>query len=262
MTLRNIFLQSPAFSFQNNIFYQQHFQRFNTFEKVYLSLREKENRVYPDEIVKGLPEVSSHHALRKEWMIRKFTLQRLIPYLSKKNQPKILELGCGNGWLSNHLATLPNSEVVGMDVNETELIQGSRVFTETKNLFFAYADILIASLPYSHFDYIILSGSIQYFRDIGILFAKLFALLADNGEIHIVDSPFYNEDDVSSAYKRSEEYFTSAGFPLMEQHYHHHTWQMLKPFHPKILYNPAIFFNKMKQKVSVASPFPWVLITP
>ncbi len=179
MTLRNIFLESPDFSFQNNIFYQRHFQRLNTFEKIYLSLREKENRVYPDEIVKELPEVPSHHVLRKEWMIRKFTLQRLIPYLSKKNKPIILELGCGNGWLSNHLATLPGSEVVGVDVNETELLQGSSVFTGTKNLFFAYADIFITSLPYSPFDYIILSGSIQYFSNIGILFAKLFSLLAD-----------------------------------------------------------------------------------
>lgn len=262
MTLRNIFLENPAFTLKNNIFYQQHFQGFPDFENTYLSLRHKENRLYSDEIVKSLPEIPSHHALRKEWMIRKSTLQRLIPYLNlnQKKQSKILELGCGNGWLANHLATLPNSEVVGVDVNETELKQGSRVFAETKNLSFAYADIFAAHFPYSLFDYIILSGSIQYFRDIGILFAKLLTLLADNGEIHIVDSPVYNEDDVASANIRSEKYFINAGFPLMKQQYHHHTWQMLDPFHPVIFYNPDFFLNRMKRKFSVASPFPWIKI--
>lgn len=260
MTLRNFFLQSASFSFQNNIFYQKDFAGFPVFENTYLSLREKENRLYTDEIVKGLPEIPTHHALSNEWVLREHSLKNLMAYLRKNNGIRILELGCGNGWLSNCMAAIPGSEVAGLDINEKELIQGSKVFKQTNNLLFIYADIFSENFYYSHFDYIILSGSLQYFRDIGILITKLLTLLADHGEIHILDSPVYNEAEVASAVIRSEKYFASAGFPLIKQHYYHQSWEMLKPFHPKILYDPAMFLNKIKQKISVASPFPWVKI--
>ncbi|MEX2231745.1 MAG: class I SAM-dependent methyltransferase [Cyclobacteriaceae bacterium] len=260
MTLKNIFLQSSEFSFQSNIFYQRGLSRDTEFETLYLSLREKENRVYPDEIVKILPEIPLQHCLSKEWITRKFTVHKLIRYLREKKAPKILEVGCGNGWLCHHLASIPGSEVVGMDVNETELLQGARVFMETKNLFFTYTDIGIAILPFSHFDFIILSASIQYFRDIGILLSKLLGFLARDGEIHIVDSPVYDEADVESAHKRTEEYFDRAGFPLMKKYYHHHTWHMLRTFNLEILYNPDTFLNKMRKTFFLDSPFPWIKI--
>lgn len=259
MTLRNSFLQSPAFTFHNNIFYQKDLSRSNAFEKAYLSLREKENRIYPDELVSVLPEIYAHHPLKKEWMMRKSTIQPLILYLNKKNRPKILELGCGNGWLANHLATIPNSEVIGMDINETELIQGVRVFKETENLLFVYADILKISLPHA-FDYIILSSSVQYFSDMETLFDKLLNLLASDGEIHVIDSPVYRKSDVAAANKRSEEYFARLGFPQMKQHYYHHVWQMFESFHPEVLYNPDTLLNKMKRKFFIGSPFPWIKI--
>ena len=262
MELRNLFLKSSEYSFEDNVFYTSNIQRPSSFESLYINLRQKENRVYPDKMVKLLPEVPLNHPLRREWQLRKSTSQNLIAYLARKDDnPKILELGCGNGWLCNHLASLPGSEVLGMDINGIELAQASRVFSERKNLCFVYADILSSSIPDIRPQHIILSASVQYFRDIGNLLNRLLALLADGGEIHIVDSPVYSEDNVSHARKRSEEYFSNLGFPMMKHCYHHHTWKMFKPFHPKIQYDPTTFFNKMKQEFSFASPFPWIIIT-
>jgi ubiquinone/menaquinone biosynthesis C-methylase UbiE len=260
MTIRNSFLESPEFSFQNNIFYHRDLPPNGEFEILYLSLREKENRLYPNEIVKNLPEIPPQHPLRKEWISRKFTLHKLLPYLNEKKAPNILEVGCGNGWLCRHLASLAGSQVVGMDVNETELLQGARIFSENRNLLFAYADVEAIGLPDCHFDYIIFSASIQYFNDIEFLFDKLSALLADGGEIHIIDSPIYREDNVVLAHRRSEAYFSNKGFPMMAKYYYHHTWQKFARFNPVILYDPDLFLNRIKQKFSVASPFPWLKI--
>lgn len=262
MTLRTIFLQGLAFSLANNIFYQRDFQRLNDFETLYLSLRNQENRVYTDEIVKKLPEVPLEHPLRNEWQLRKLSTQDLLRYLTgKRNNPKILELGCGNGWLTHKLATLPDSEVVGMDINEHELLQGARVFRQRENICFAYADIITVSLQYSQFDYIVLSASLQYFSDLPQLLLKLFNLLTKNGEIHVLDTPVYQRRDVQAARKRSEKYFTDAGFPLMSRNYHHHSWEKLKQFPLKIMYDPDLPFNSIKRKLSLASPFPWIIIT-
>jgi len=259
MTLKNLFLESPAFRFQNNIFYQRGLSPTD-FERIYLSLREKENRFYSDEVAKNLPSLPPTHPLSKEWKARAFSSQRLIAHLSRKGgNPKVLDLGCGNGWLSNMLAAIPGSEVVGVDVNDAELRQAARVF-EAENLFFACADVLGPPLPYCDFDYIVLASSVQYFNKLETLLDKLSHLLTTEGEIHIIDSPFYNEQDAVSARKRSEEYFIKTGSPQMGLYYHHHTWESLRHFEPEILYDPGSLLNRMTRRFSVGTPFPWIKI--
>ena len=263
MTIRKAFLENPAFIFRDNIFYQRGLQWPVVFEKAYIPLREKENRVYRDEVVKSLPYLNSKDELGKEWMKRKYTLRRLQRYLDHQQTKKatILELGCGNGWLCYHLASIPTREIVGMDINEMELRQGSRVFEERENLLFAYADILTCDLNYCQFDYIILSASIQYFENLDLLLSRLHSLLLPKGEIHIVDSPFYSSAEVIAAKERTAKYFLETGFPHMIQHYHHHTWQAIQKFHPETLYNAKNFLNKIRGKFSQASPFPWIKIS-
>jgi len=156
---------------------------------------------------------------------------------------------------------LPGSEVVGMDINEQELLQGARVFSDIGNICFAYGDIETALPASCSFDYIILSASIQYFRSPTRLFSKLLSLLAGNGEIHVIDSPIYSPKNGASARMRSQRYFNDVGFPLMEEHYYHHTWDELAAFHPKILYDSDSLYKKIKRKFLPGSPFPWIKIT-
>ncbi|WP_431210721.1 hypothetical protein ACQ86N_32840 [Puia sp. P3] len=74
------------------------------FEKKYILIRTLENRLYTDDELAKLPEISATHTHHKEWQIRKNSCQRLVRYLStRRRSPEILEIGCGNGWLS-HLA--------------------------------------------------------------------------------------------------------------------------------------------------------------
>ena len=71
------------------------------FEQLYIKLRNQEKRIYEDEEVAWLPDVSEDNIHKKEWRIRKASCQKLTHYLSsKKRALKILEVGCGNGWLS------------------------------------------------------------------------------------------------------------------------------------------------------------------
>jgi ubiquinone/menaquinone biosynthesis C-methylase UbiE len=261
MIIRNYLGESPAFCFKNNIFYQQHFDYDKSIEGLYQSLRKKENRVYSDDMLNLLPQTPSNHMHEKEWKQRQFTLKRLLPYLGVKESPKILELGCGNGWLCNHLAALSASEVVGVDISEPELTQAAAVFKSRQNLCFVHGDISTLTMPGSYFDYIIFAASIQYFANLESLFKKAFTLLATDGEIHVVDSPIYTQAEAPKAQKRSREYFYRSGFPEMSRYYFHHTWIDLKTFGIKKQYNPDLFFNKVMRKLSAASPFPWVIVT-
>jgi ubiquinone/menaquinone biosynthesis C-methylase UbiE len=250
MTLRDQLLLNPSLEYKNNIFYQKDFQRNNVFEKIYIKVREREHRVYSDEVVRGLPEFNCNTTYQIEWGMRKKSAAQLLKQLQATDVSSILELGCGNGWLSNKLVRNLTAEVCAVDINEIELLQGARVFREQQNLSFVYADIFGPALEKQKFDTIILSGCIQYFKDLTSLIFRLFELINVEGRIYILDSPIYaSAADTAAARKRSQSYFESLGFPEMAERYVHHTFQELNDFNCKVLYSPKNLLTLFQRKI-------------
>ncbi len=231
-------------------------------EKEYVSVREREGRLYPDSIVKYLPLVESSHPLTQEWAIRKRSFDKLLRYIRRKNYQTILEVGCGNGWLSNGIASKADCKVVGLDLNQEELKQAARVFGNNKKLKFAYGNIFEDIFPAEIFDIIIFASSIQYFNNLHNLIQAAFRFLKPNGELHIIDSKFYNTNEVEAAKKRTENYYSNLGFPNMAKSYFHHTWSDLKEFKYRIMNSWLYSFHKKAKFLNKFSgvPFPWIII--
>lgn len=228
---------------------------------LYLRLREKEGRLYPDDIVARLPLVPDGHRFSEEWRARAASASRLVRYLSSRPGPhSILDLGCGNGWLSNLLSKAGHS-VMGMDQNLHELKQATRVFPTNSHLSFSEADIFSPPFIPGYFDMIILASVIQYFQDVTELVSVLSNYLRPQGEIHILDTPLYLDGEMDAAVLRSQRYYASLGFPEMTSHYFHHRASDLQVLHPKILYQPRAWVLRMRHWVGHDdSPFPWILI--
>jgi ubiquinone/menaquinone biosynthesis C-methylase UbiE len=230
----------------------------NSFEEQYISLRKKEGRLFEDEDVALLPHVAELHNLKKEWEIRKASCAQLIKYLSKKEKPlTILEVGCGNGWLSNQLSRIPNAAVTGSDINGFELQQAKRVFGRESNLQFVHGDLRKGILHKQKFDIIVFAASIQYFFPLQEIMKAAFKLLKIDGEVHILDSNFYTDAEVNEARTRSSEYFSQLGFGGMKDFYFHHTLFDLANYTHNILYNPNRIMNKLFKK---KNPFYWIRI--
>lgn len=226
------------------------------FQKEYLSVRQKENRILTNKEVTKLPDTRSDYPHFKEWQVRKQTSDRFIKYLKSKNKSlTILDVGCGNGWFSNKMAALKNIEVVGLDVNGTELQQANNCFKKN-NLTFVFYDLFIHDENFENkFNIITLNASVQYFSDFEILIKKLKTFLKSNGEIHILDSPFYDKSELNSAKKRTADYFLKMAFPEMSNYYYHHSNENLKNF--DIMYKPKkSILNKIFGKKQ--SPFMWL----
>lgn len=226
------------------------------FDELYFNLRQKEGRHYTNEEVLSLPDISSAHTYYKEWQMRRQSSERLVKYLQIKQQPlKILEVGCGNGWLSHRLAAIPGSKVIGVDIHLYELQQAAKVFNDIPNLHFIYNDIQSEIFANNQFDIIVFSASIQYFSSLPAILNTSIKLLKENGEIHITDSYLYKPGESAAAKTRTHEYFTSLGLPEMSNWYFHHALSDLEGFNNNILYKPAsgYFFKKN-------NPFPWVVI--
>src|SRR5580700_8334304 len=107
------------------------------FERNYHELRLSEKRIYTDNQIAKLPEIEASHVHHVEWNFRKRSSGQLIALLKKKNKKlNILEVGCGNGWLSAKLAQIVDVQVTGIDINKIELIQAVTVFGNKQNLDF------------------------------------------------------------------------------------------------------------------------------
>jgi ubiquinone/menaquinone biosynthesis C-methylase UbiE len=252
------FFADQNFSFKDGVFFQKGFVH-SGFEDAYIDVRKKEGRFFTENEIAKLPDLKRNHPHFTEWQIRSNSTQRLVQYISKGNGTKnILEIGCGNGWLSNRLSKINDSQIIALDVNVIELKQAYTVFNSIKNIAFVAADVFTLDLPVK-MDYIVLASSAQYFSDLNLLLTSLLQKLSDDGEIHILDTPFYHHHQVSQAKERSQLYFQAHNSKMID-HYYHHTFETLSEFNFEILYNPATPISRLKIKFLTASPFPWIKI--
>jgi len=222
------------------------------FEKLYVALREKEGRILSDEQVKSLPYLKDS-PLTNEWKLRQESTKKFLTGIAKKGKLSVLEIGCGNGWFSNQMALTNQNEVVGQDINLEELKQARRCF-ELENLNFICCYDL-EQLPDGRFDLIVFNASVQYFEFPNKTFELLKTKLKQNGEIHIIDSPFYmNQEEASAAKNRSIQYYNDKGFAPLSSFYYHHLIGELSI--EKVHYKPS----KIGKAFGKRNPFYWIQV--
>jgi SAM-dependent methyltransferase len=229
---------------------------WQNFAQEYVAVRKSEFRLPDDDLLKNLPEVPADHPHANAWKQRKTGLQNLLKAL-RNNLPhgaNILDIGCGNGWMSHHIA-LAGFNVTAIDVNLPELEQAHRVFARP-GLRFAFAD-LFAWQPEQPFDAAVLASSIQYFESPEALLKRLFNANPAMKAVFICDSPFYSAAEKQDAAERSKTYYNRQGYPTMATHYHHHTLADLG-YPSNVLYKPAPRFLR---KLIGGSPFPIIRVT-
>lgn len=244
--------------FINGLLSQQNSFNENEFEKLYIPLRKKEGRLYSDREITKLPEIATSHSHYKEWEIRKNSCNNLLNYIKKNGHVcDILEVGCGNGWLTAKLSSTTTGTVTGIDINRVELEQAKKVFRRKHNLNFISGDIRAGILAERKFDLIVFAASIQYFKSLKEIVKTALQHLTLQGEIHILDSSFYTPKEISPAEERTKKYFFELGFPEMSRFYFHHSRHELESFNYEILYDPRSWVNKLLLR---KNPFYWIVI--
>lgn len=228
---------------------------FTTF---YTRLRTLEGRMFDDQQLLKLPEVEPSHRHFKEWQLRKRSSQQLINYLEKKKRAlDILEVGCGNGWLSHRLAAIPQSRVIGMDINITEIGQAARVFHFVPNLHFMYGGQLPGVFKENEFDAVVFAASLQYFPSLEEIIPPAKNLLKRGGELHIIDTAFYGRMEILQARQRTQHYYQSLGVPELSDYYFHHALEDIRPYAHFTRYESTTIRGWFRRR---NNPFPWICI--
>lgn len=236
-----ITFDKSKFFLVNGIYCQKGYNA-NEFENEYITIRTKEGRIHDDNTVKQLPFIDD-----AEWKIRSASTKRLLKYLKKEKTKSLIEVGCGNGWLTNYLQRGLDAVAFGIDINRVELEQAARTGAGT----FFYGDIFSNAFSDFKADAIILAACIQYFPDL----RRLINILRPKGSIHIIDSPIYETGAAAEARERSRKYFDSKDAAAMQRFYFHHEVDTLKDSGAGFLYTP----NRAKTLLG-GSPFPWIMI--
>lgn len=232
----------------------------SSFEEIYGRVRKAERRILTDEEVALLPD---GHGLwnAEEWRIRARGANRLIRELARSGSPlRILEVGCGNGWLSAQLQK-NGHEVIGMDAFTEELQQAARVFRAPT---FIRADLFTSELPLNTFDVIVFAASFQYFAEPAPIIERCAELLTEDGHVHILDTVLYPSPAAAqAALQRSEAYYKQLGFPEMSASYHAHTLDTIKAIaQTRVLSTPNGMDRTLARFGRTASPFTHVVVEP
>ncbi|CBA16929.1 class I SAM-dependent methyltransferase [Xanthomonas albilineans] len=233
------------------------------FEQRYLAVRHREGRLYSDEQVRALPYPDGAQGGSYEWRVRAESCRRLLRHLrARGGDGPLLEVGCGNGWLSRRLAVGLRREVCGVDVNRVELAQAARVFAAEPRLSFVAGDIHSLPLPRQGFDVAVLPACLQYFADPRALIARVLSLLHADGELHIIDSPLYADiARAQASAARSLHYFTDLGCAELAQQYHQHPYAALDGIVMRMLFDPRRLSARCLRALRWRQPhFPWLCI--
>ena len=223
----------------------------SNFEHLYLALREKEGRILNDDEIKSLPYLKNH-PLESEWKLRQESTKRFLEIAKRSNLKYWWEIGCGNGWFAHQLSLLPDSKVIGTDVNVVELQQADRNFNNS-NLQFAYCANPNDVPTEVKVQAIVFNACIQYFEE-PQGFIERCKERFPNARVFILDSPIYQtHEEAREAKIRSAAYYEKMGFPGLSKYYFHHSWNDIKNM--KVLSKPSknILFRKK-------NPFPIIQV--
>lgn len=191
------------------------------FAALYEDARAREGRMLSDAVVAQLPHSGQLTAYPEEWIVRARSARRLIKALGKGSL-RVLEVGCGNGWLSAMIGS-HGHHVTAIDVGGVELEQARRVFKD-RNVRWVLGDPWSEELSASSFDAILFAASFHYFSDPKALFDRCSELLVPTGEVLVIDSWIYRDDgERAKARERSVAYYHQLGVPGMACRYYHHT---------------------------------------
>lgn len=169
---------------------------------------------------RALPYQDLNGRMSDDWRIRAvsfdtFSQNVLVPLEKQISQPiNILDLGAGNCWLSNRLASRGHSvTAVDLTVNEFDGLGCYRMYDSLFTPIESEFDRL--PIPNGCIDLVVFNASLHYTEDYHATLSESLRVLNPGGRLVIFDSPIYHKADSGRlmVVEREAEFIKRFGFP-------------------------------------------------
>ena len=160
---------------------------------------------------RALPVQDLSGRFSKDWKIRAASFRALTKALSANST--ILDLGAGNGWLSNQL-TLAGHTVCAVDllVNAEDGLGAWKYYESTFTPI--QAEFVALPIPDSSVDVVIFNASLHYSENYEQTLGESLRVLRPDGMLVIMDSPVYRaaESGRKMVAERKQQFLSRYGF--------------------------------------------------
>lgn len=167
-----------------------------------------------------LPFADLTGRFNRDWHIRARTFKTFIdrflaPLEKDRSKPlKILDLGAGNGWLSNRLARRGHA-LAATDLRTGQMDGLGALRHYDLPILAVQAEFDCLPFPRAEFDLVVFNASLHYSTDYRVTLQASLDVLNPTGQLAILDTPFYSEAESGQAMVRERrDYFQQKyGFP-------------------------------------------------
>lgn len=171
---------------------------FEQFIREYESIRRAEGRISTDPAYyRALPHFDLSGRMAADWRIRAasfdaFLGRVLLSQEHVKTPLTVLDLGAGNGWLSNQLAARGH-HLIAIDLltNDFDGLGCHAYFEHSFTPIQAEFERL--PLPTASADLVIFNASLHYSVNFAVTLAEALRVLAPQGRLVVLDSPVYHD---------------------------------------------------------------------
>ena len=132
----------------------------------------------------------------------------LIYELDLRGNKKILEVGCGPGWLSIEIGrTFPYSKVIGVDISENmiQLALENAEKLQVKNVQFEISDEHNLKFLNEHFDVVATSMLLQWSPNVHKFLSEAYRVLIRGGKIGLISPAPEAYKELRQAYQNLKE---------------------------------------------------------
>jgi ubiquinone/menaquinone biosynthesis C-methylase UbiE len=160
----------------------------------YETVRCFEGRGSPDPAYyRALPFHDLSGKFSADWRIRLASFQALTSRVIQPYPQTIVDIGAGNGWLSNQLSKLAH-QVYAVDllINSEDGL-GAWTYYETQ-FTPLQSEFTRLPIPDSSIDVVIFNASFHYSENYEVTLQESLRILSPRGRVLIMDSPIYHDD--------------------------------------------------------------------
>jgi SAM-dependent methyltransferase len=184
---------------------------FARFSRDYETIRRAEGRGSQDPAYyRALPYQDLSGRMPGDWRIRAASFDALLkqvvlPEAARRGRPlRLLDLGAGNGWLSNRLARLGHAAAaVDVLANDFDGLGCAGYYEST----FTPVQAEFDHLPFADrmIDLVIFNASLHYSPDYVASLAQARRVLEQEGKIVVMDTPVYHNGESGAAMVRERQ---------------------------------------------------------